>query len=252
MKNLARSPHQQNRALLVFAFLAITGIFTCVHSTGAQEGAVTAKVQIVKENSASPEPDASSVVVWLQPLDGAAAAPAASQPTPQIVQHNKAFEPRLTVVEVGAVVQFPNKDPFLHNVFSVFNGKRFDLGLYESGSSKSVRFDHPGISFLFCNIHPEMSGIVIVVESPYFAISDRAGRVTFANVPDGRYTMHVWYEKSTPESLKSRDRVITVSGSSRTLETVQFVEDPHFTLAHKNLYGQDYVPPASNSGYGHH
>jgi len=67
-----------------------------------------------------------------------------------------------------------------------------------------------------------------------------------------RYTLHVWYEKSTPESLKSRDRIVTISGASRTLETVQVIEDPHFTLAHKNLYGQDYVPPASNAGYGHH
>ena len=62
---------------------------------------------------------------------------------------------------MGAVVQFPNHDPFFHNVFSLFEGKRFDLGLYEAGSSRNVSFDRPGISYIFCNIHAEMSAVVI-------------------------------------------------------------------------------------------
>jgi len=63
------------------------------------------------------------------------------------------------VVPVGSVVDFPNHDPFFHNVFSLFDGKRFDLGLYEAGATNSVRFDRLGVSFLFCNIHPEMSAV---------------------------------------------------------------------------------------------
>ena len=142
---------------------------------------------------------------------------------------------------------FPNKDPFLHNVFSLFDGKRFDLGFYEAGSSKTVHFDRPGVSFLFCNIHPEMSGAVVAVDTPYFGMSDRNGRVTIQNVPDGRYQLNVWYERSLPEDLKAAGRTVTISDATRSLEPVRVVENPNFTLEHKNKYGQDYIPPANTS-----
>jgi plastocyanin len=226
--------------------------------TGAAhaQNIVTAQVELVKRqaakssNPAAVAADSSNVVVWLTPLGDAGTPPGAAAHTPQLVQRNKSFEPHVLVVQVGAAVQFPNKDPFFHNVFSLYDGKRFDLGLYEAGSSKTVHFDRPGISFLFCNIHPEMSAVVIAVESPYYALSDRAGHVTIAGVPDGRYQMHVWYERSLPDDLKQLDRIVSVSASSHTLEPIQVAENPDFTLAHKDKYGQDYVPPAS-SGYVH-
>jgi plastocyanin len=220
------------------------------------QNTVTAQVELVKpravksSNPAAASADASNVVVWLTPLGETGTSPAAAAQTPQLVQRNKSFEPHVLVVQVGALVQFPNKDPYFHNVFSLYDGKRFDLGLYEAGSSKFVHFDRPGISFLFCNIHPEMSAVVIAVESPYFALSDHAGHVTIAGVPDGRYQMHVWNERSLPEDLKQLDRIVLISASSHTLEPIQVAENPDFTLAHKNKYGQDYVPPAS-SGYVH-
>ncbi len=127
---------------------------------------------------------------------------------PTITQRDKAFEPHLLVVPVGTVVQFPNKDPFFHNVFSLFDGKRFDLGLYEAGSSKPVHFDRAGVSFLFCNIHPEMSAVIVAVGSPYYAVSDKDGHVTLPNVPDGRYEVRVWYERSMPEELKKLAEVV--------------------------------------------
>ena len=147
-------------------------------------------------------------------------------------------------------MQFPNLDPFFHNVFSLFNGKRFDLGLYEAGTSKTVHFDRVGVSFLFCNIHEGMNAVVVAVPTPYFGLSDRSGRVNIANVPDGRYQLQVWFERSSPEDLKNLARVVTISASpsSRSLETIRIVDDPNFTLAHKNKYGEDYVPPPS-SGY---
>lgn len=167
---------------------------------------------------------------------------------PQLVQRNKAFEPHVLVVQAGTLVQFPNKDPFFHNVFSLFNGKRFDLGLYEAGSSKAVRFDRVGISFLFCNIHEEMSAVIVAVDSPYFGLSDRAGRVSIPTVSDGRYELHVWYERSLPEDLKALERPVTISSASRALESIRVINNPDFTLAHKNKYGQDYVPPPT-TGY---
>ena len=78
-------------------------------------------------------------------------------------QKNKAFEPHLLVVTIGSNVEFPNDDPWFHNVFSLFNGKRFDLGLYEAGTTRTVHFEREGVSYIFCNIHPEMSAVVVVL-----------------------------------------------------------------------------------------
>jgi plastocyanin len=182
-------------------------------------------------------------------MDGSGS-PNVSVPIAQLVQRNKSFEPHILVVQVGAPVQFPNKDPFFHNVFSLYDGKRFDLGLYEAGSSKTVHFDRPGVSFLFCNIHPEMSAVVIAVDSPYHGLSDRTGHVNIAGVPNGRYRMHVWYERSLAADLQQLERVVTISPSERALDPIRVIENPDFTLAHKNKYGQDYVPPAT-AGYVH-
>jgi hypothetical protein len=108
-----------------------------------------------------------------------------------------------------------------------------------------MRFDRPGVSFLFCNIHPEMSAIVIVVETPYFGVSDRSGHVAIPNAANGRYTLHAWYERTAAEDLKTLDRTITISASTRALEPLQVLDTGDFKLAHKNKYGQDCVPTAS-------
>ncbi len=197
--------------------------------------------------------DASEVVVWLMPLDrpAASSAPAAqTDKRPQLVQKNKSFHPHLLVTRVGSVVDFPNRDPFFHNVFSLFDGKRFDLGLYEAGATNSVRFDRPGVSFLFCNIHPEMSAVVVAVDTPYYGVSDKSSNVSLANVPDGRYELHVWYERSLPEDLKDLNKTVHVGSAARDLGTIAVAENPSFSTAHKNKYGQDYAPPPAQT-YSH-
>jgi plastocyanin len=249
MRILARNKIAQNVALI--AVLATAGLSSRLF---AQQGPVTAQVEIVKRGdlqlatAAGSASDDSDVVVWLSPVDQKAILPQDSAHPPQLVQRNKAFEPHVLVVQAGTQVQFPNKDPFFHNVFSLFNGKRFDLGLYEAGSSKSVRFDRVGVSFLFCNIHEEMSAVIVAVDTPYFAVSDRGGHISVPNVPDGRYQAHVWYERSLPEDLKALERPVTITASARSIETFRVVNNPDFTLAHKNKYGQDYVPPPT-TGY---
>ena len=222
----------------------------------AQQSPVTAQVEMSRA-AGSPEsknahatPDASGVVVWLSPLDASpSGGNTPTHETPKLVQRNKTFEPHVLVIQAGSVVEFPNKDPFLHNVFSLFDGKRFDLGFYEAGSSRSVHFDRAGVSFLFCNIHPEMSAVVVAVDSPYFALSDHTGRVAIGNVPDGRYRMQVWYERSLPDDLQAQTHTVTISAAARTLPEVRLVENPNFTLAHTNKYGQPYVPPAAGPAY---
>src|SRR5712675_2006385 len=217
---------------------------------------VTVKVEIVnpraekKSTSGGGGIDASNVVIWLAPMGAGgdpASTPVPARPKPQIAQINKSFDPHVVVLQTGTAVQFPNRDPFLHNVFSLFDGKRFDLGFYEAGSSKMVHFDRAGISFLFCNIHPEMSAAVIAVDTPYFGLSNRSGRVTIPDVPDGRYQLNVWYERSLPENLKSVSRVVSISEGTRSLEPIKVTENGNFSLEHKNKYGQEYIPPANTS-----
>jgi len=234
-------------AALVFAALPMA----------AQEKPLTAQVRIQppvaakSDKSSAPRADASEVVVWLVPLDHPAPKDdGAPGKKPQVVQKSKAFHPHLTVVRVGTVVDFPNRDPFFHNVFSLFDGKRFDLGLYEAGATNSVRFDHPGVSFLFCNIHPEMSAVVVAVDTPYYAVSDKSGTVAIPGLPDGKYELHVWYERSLPEALKSLTRTVHISADARDLGAIAVVQDPSFSTAHKNKYGQEYAPPPQQ-GYQH-
>ncbi len=170
----------------------------------------------------------------------------------RLVQRDKSFEPHVLVVPVGSVVAFPNRDPFFHNVFSLFEGKRFDLGLYEAGGSRDVHFDKPGISYIFCNIHPEMSAVVIALDTPYYGISDQRGQVVIADVPSGKYTLRVWYESALPETLKGMTREITVSDTSSTLGVLRFPE-ANLPAAHKNLYGRDYDSPTpDNPAYDKH
>jgi hypothetical protein len=169
----------------------------------------------------------------------------------RLTQHHKSFEPHVLVVPVGAVVEFPNRDPFFHNVFSLFDGKRFDLGLYEAGDTRNVSFDRPGISYIFCNIHAEMSAVVIALDTPYFAVSNRRGEIVIAHVPTGHYILHVWYEGALPSTLKALTREINVTADSSTLGVLQIPAEmtPH---AHKNKYGMDYeAPPRSGSAYDH-
>lgn len=246
------------------AWLRIAGwicaaALTSSSTVRAEQNTVTAHVAIERKPDAKQEQaaggpaDASSVVIWLKPLDHSGAEVSPAEPGKkrmQLVQRNKSFQPHLLVVPVGSVVDFPNRDPFFHNVFSLFDGKRFDLGLYEAGATNSVHFDRVGVSYLFCNIHPEMSAIVVAVDTPYYGVSNRAGNVTIGNVPDGKYEMHVWYERSVAEDLLGMTRTVTISPASRELGAVNVAENPSFSLAHKNKYGQDYTPPPKQ-GYSH-
>jgi plastocyanin len=196
-------------------------------------------------------------VVWLTPImiAGAAGEAAAAPPRPaaspaanlQLVQKNKSFQPHLLVVQAGSVVEFPNHDPFFHNVFSLFEGKRFDLGLYEAGASRMVRFDRPGISYIFCNIHPEMSAVVITITTPLYAISSKDGQISLAAVPYGRYVLRVWSEGMGPENEQPLTREITISADTSSLGVIRVPEANGRRMAHKNKYGREYDEPTPNN-----
>jgi plastocyanin len=173
-----------------------------------------------------------------------------TQPRLQLIQKDKSFHPHILAVEVGAWVEFPNLDPFFHNVFSLFEGKRFDLGLYEAGTSHAVHFDRPGICYIFCNIHPEMSAVVLVLNTPFFSVSDSTGNIRIPAVPVGHYVLQVWHERATQETLKSVSREVTIAEDTRSFGVIRVMETAALSLAHKNKYGQDYMPPSpSSAGY---
>lgn len=169
----------------------------------------------------------------------------------RLVQKNKRFHPHVLVVPVGSQVEFPNRDPFFHNVFSLFDGKRFDLGLYEAGTTRMVNFDRPGICYIFCNIHSEMSTVVIVLATPYYGISNSEGKISIPSVPAGRYQLHVWNERSSPEVLNNLVREITISGDPCPLGLIRLPESGKLVQTHKNKYGRDYDPATANPIYNH-
>jgi plastocyanin len=191
-----------------------------------------------------------ATVVWLTPAPGSGVVlepPKADEGgNLRLVQRNKTFEPRILVVPAGSMVEFPNRDPFFHNVFSLFEGKRFDLGLYEAGTTRMVRFDRPGISYIFCNIHPEMSAVIITVATPLYAIASDEGQVNIAGVPYGRYLMHTWTEGMGPENVKPMTREITIGDGATSLGVIRVSETNGQRMAHKNKYGREYDEPSSS------
>ena len=211
----------------------------CLSSRCAE---VTARIHVD-----SPAASPANVVVWLMPMEFPI--PKASQRSNvKLLQKNKQFLPHLLVVPTGTSVEFPNMDPFFHNVFSLFNGKRFDLGLYEAGSHRSVTFDREGISYIFCNIHPEMAAIVITLNSPWFAISDDSGSVVIRDVPPGRYRLHMWAEKLAVSSSTNNREIINVPAEKYELGAIEFHSVRSAIAHHKNKFGKDY-PPESASPY---
>jgi len=180
------------------------------------------------------------VVVWLNPVDAEQAVTARPERF-RLVQRDKAFHPHLLVVPLGSMVEFPNLDPFFHNVFSQFNGKRFDLGLYEAGSTKTVRFDHEGVSYVFCNIHPEMSAVVIALATPYVAVASGSGGVAIHDVPAGMYEMHVWAEGVDAQQLNALTRRVRVGGQQTNAGVIAVTRE-ETANAHKNKFGEDYRP----------
>jgi len=120
----------------------------------------------------------------------------------EMKQVNQEFVPHLLPILVGTTVDFPNMDPVFHNVFSYSKTKKFDLGRYSKGHSKSVTFDKPGVVKVFCEIHSTMLAHILVLEQPYFTITERDGSFRISDVPPGEYDLHIWQENA-PEVVRT-------------------------------------------------
>ena len=193
--------------------------------------------------------DASGVVVWLcRWTNSRRRQPTGLKKLPKSSSTTRVSSRMFSRYRWAPKSAFPTWTRSFTTSFSLFDGKRFDLGLYEAGTTRTVRFDRAGVSFLFCNIHPEMSAVVVAVETPYFGTSSRSGHVAISDVPDGRYQLNVWYERSMVEDLKALSRPVRIFAAERSLDHIRVIENPNFSPAHKNKYGQDYVAPP-RSGY---
>jgi plastocyanin len=207
---------------------------------------VSAKIMMSSQKLSRDEkhkgaPSTANVVVWLS-SDSAKVTTPSHQTAYRLVQKDKQFIPHLLVVPTGSTVEFPNEDPFFHNVFSLFNGKRFDLGLYESGTSRSVRFGREGVSYIFCNIHPEMGAIILALSTPYYGTSAANGSVVIHNVLPGTYQLNVWSEIGQPIESTGIHKVVQVSNEAVHLGDIVLQPRDSSLENHKNKFGEDYQP----------
>ncbi len=133
---------------------------------------------------------------------------------PVMDQRSLAFQPHNMVVQQGTTVDFLNSDSVSHNVFwTVIGGNKklgHNLGTWPQGQTRSFKFDNPGTVPVLCNVHPEMSGFIVVSPTPYFAQTDSSGNYQIENVPDGSYTVTAWHEGVKPTSQK-----VSVSGTAQ-------------------------------------
>ncbi len=211
---------------------------------------VKARVDLVQSHDPNvrKHADYSGVVVWLEPVYGTAALPVRARHA-EMLQKNKTFAPHVLAITVGTIVDFPNRDPIFHNAFSNYNGENFDIGLYPPGTTKSIAFTRPGVVRVFCNIHPTMSAVILVLKSPHFAVSDKNGAVEITDVSPGSYRLRVFHERATEQTLAALTRVIDVPAEGVQLPPIAVSESGYLQLPHKNKFGKDYPPVIDSGGY---
>jgi plastocyanin len=212
-------------------------------------GSVSGRVELRDSQDAAVRKhmDFSGVVVWLEPVAGSPA-PASADATAKMIQKDKTFTPHVLPIRVGTSVDFPNFDPIFHNAFSNYNGKIFDVGLYPPGTSQRVRFGRPGVVRVFCNIHANMSAVIVVLNTPYFQATQKNGIFQFNDIPAGEYTLRFFHERATQTTLDSLARRITIGDGSITLPAIGISESGYIVIPHHNKYGHDYTDPPDDGG----
>ena len=173
-------------------------------------------------------------IVYAEPLDSRAP----QQPaTFALTQRNKTFLPSVLAVPVGSTIEFPNEDLIFHNVFSLSGPEPFDLGLYRGGDTRSRTFTLPGAYRVFCNIHPQMTALIVVVPTPYVTIAGPQGRYSL-DLPPGGYRLTVLSDRAAPVTAELTSTAGATQAPDLTLDETGWV-----AVQHTNKYGHDY--PAS-------
>jgi len=183
-------------------YAALAGALVFAIAVSAHAGTIHGKVSGAKGES----------VVYVEAIAGKTF-PAPAQHS-LMDQKGLMFVPHIIVVQVGTTVDFQNSDSVSHNVFwpSVGGDKKLghNLGTWPQGEKRSFKFDNPGVVPLFCNVHPDMAGYIVVSPTPYFAKTDKTGEYKIENVPDGAYSVTAWSEGTKPHSSQ-----VTVAGDTK-------------------------------------
>jgi hypothetical protein len=197
----------------------------------AGAGPVTGSVRTLTRSGAPP----SSAIVYAEPLD---ATPLRKPGSFSLTQKEKTFRPHILAVPVGSTVEFPNEDTIFHNVFSLSGPQPFDLGLYRAGASRSRAFAEAGEYRVFCNIHPQMTALILVVATPHVARPSPDGRFVL-DLPPGRYRLTAVSQRAAPVSAEVIATAGTVDAPVLTLDESSWID-----ARHKNKFGQDYPAAA--------
>jgi plastocyanin len=223
----------------------------CFSATlGVAAGAlVTGEVELTnsKNLAVRKHKDYAGVVLWLEPVDHPV--PAMPPKHVEMLQKDKVFQPHVVAISLGSTVDLPNLDLIFHNAFSNFSGQPFDVGLYPPRTSKSVTFRHAGIVRVFCNIHASMSAIIAVLNTPWYAVTQPAGKYAIDGVAPGEYQLRIFHERALPENLKFLERRITVPESGLVLPLISISETGFIPSPHLNKYGKEYPPVSNDSAY---
>jgi len=172
----------------------------------------------VSPKASQPVPETRNVVIYLSGLKPSAPPPAMRA---RIAQRDEQFTPHVAAVTVGSTVDFPNEDPFFHNVFSLSRAATFNLGRYRSGTSRSEVLANPGAVKVFCQLHSQMSAVVLVLDHPWFTVPADSGSFTIADVPAGEHTVVAWHERIGERREKIRIRPGATTRISFTLPVLE-------------------------------
>jgi len=196
----------------------------------AGAGSVTGSVELLGRRG-KPVRSIEGVVVYIDGLSMAS-----PDRTVTVEMKRKQFVPRVVAIPVGGTVEFPNADPILHNAFSVSGDNSFDLDLYKRPEARRITFEHPGIVAVYCNIHPQMSAVVMVLENPFFAVAERDGSFRIDGIPAGRYTLKAWHERAGEEAVAQ----IVVPETGALSVSLSLDSSKYRRRRHKNKFGKDY------------
>ena len=200
-------------------------------ASSASAGLVNGTVRTLARAGVAP----AAIVVYAEPVD-APASRAARRVV--LTQKNKTFQPRVLAVPAGSSVDFPNNDGIFHNVFSLSGPQPFDLGLYRAGETKQRTFATPGIYRVFCNIHPQMTAMIVVTPSAFTTVAGADGRFTL-DLPPGRYKITALSERAAAVSVDA-----TSSAGASTAPELTLDESAWGFVQHKNKFGKEYPAAA--------
>ena len=216
-----------NRFLIAFG---VCGLFFGDLSAAVVNG----KVMFLTKRGQKPV--VNETLVWLDPAGRAPKRPGGAF---MMTTRSKTFVPHIVAVPAGSTITFPNEDPISHNLFSLTPGHTFDLGLYRKGPGRAQKFDMPGVVNIYCNVHPNMSAVVHVMQTPYYGFADANGDYSF-DVPPGKYRLTAWNEQG---GSSFSDIEVTSNGKVAG-PTLLTIDGRNFrAVQHTNKNGQAYRAP---------